>query len=257
MGIMDFFTGGTSQQSTLSGAQREVMGALGKYLTPEIGKGAAQYQGQTLAPTNNMMTSALGGFPGVTGDTNALFRNAMGSVLGGAEDPAAVEALYRSRLDPARLEFNRTLQDVEGRYGDTWGRSGALPEMAGRATAEYGMGLNSMLGEMVFQDRNQAKDRQLQGMAPSVAMQQQRIGNLESLYDAGTTQRGLAQEPLTEGYNKFLGEQWYNNPALQLLGPMLGTQAVQNVQKPGGFGALTGAISGAAGAAGGLASLFS
>jgi len=187
--------------------------------------------------------AATGGF-----SLDPAYRQALNPALAGAGDPQGVRDRFQSALAPARLEFERTLQDVGQRYGDTWGASGALPEMASRATAEYGSNLNALLGELTYNDQQSARNRQLQGVQSGMQLQGMENQGIGNLYSMGEANRGLQGEQNMSDYARWMSGQWYNNPALGLLGPLLGTQAHA-------IGTQQGVIPGMASGLGGLAGM--
>lgn len=246
MGLMDTLFGGADSKSNLTAGQANLLNYLSDNVLADLKKGPNLYQGQMLADVTPNMTSALAGFQGAAqGNPNVDI--ALNSALSGVGDYGALMDTFNRQLGPAREEFNRTLEAVGNRYGATWGRTGAMPEMVGRATADYGNNLNATLGQMVYGDRQAALDRQLQAVPIANASRSSDMAALSGLFGAGQAERGLAQDYLTQDFNQFNAGQWYNNPALSLVGPVLGTQAKVATQKPGvvqGIGMLAGGLSG-------------
>lgn len=244
MGLMDDLFGGSEMKSNLTAGQANLLNFLSDNVLSDLKKGPNLYQGQTLADVTPNMTNALAGYQGAA-QANPNIDIALNSALSGVGDPASLMTAFNAQLGPAREEFNRTLEAVGNKYGTTWGRTGAMPEMVGRATADYGNDVTSMLGQMVFGHNQAALDRQLQAVPIANATRDSNMAALAGLFQAGATERGLTQDYLTEDFNKFNAGQWYNNPALSLVGPILGTQAKVATQKPGimqGTGALLGGI---------------
>ena len=257
MGLFDtIFGGGAKKEDTLTHGQRAVLDKLGTTLLPEIGQGAETYPGQLIAGTNNFMRGGLSGL-GSLGQFGPQVDAAYGSMLSGAGNPQDTMDFYQSQLGPARQEFDNVLQGLEHRYAPTYGNSGAIPKMAGNAAADFGTGLSGLLGQLTFDDRNLARDRQMQALMGGQQINAGRAAPYAAMYDAGATERGIEQEGINADYAQWMSGQWYNNPSLQLLGPLLGTQAFQNVQNPGALGAITGAIKGGTEAGVGLMGLFS
>lgn len=223
MGLSDLF-GGSDKIDILTGSQKKLLGSLSNIVQQNLGKPGEVYGGQTVAGINPAMQGVYNSASGVT-QIDPNLTSAMATQLGGAGDPTAVRSMYNEALLPAQLDFQRTLRDVGARYGDTWGRTGALPEMLGRSTAEYGMGLNQLLGQLTYNDQQAALNRQGQALNPALALEQQQNQNLGIQYGLGQDQRTIEQEGLTSDYQKWLSGQWYNNPALGFIQPVLGTQA--------------------------------
>ena len=238
MGMEDIF-GGSEQQSTLTKSQRKVLNKLSDAVIPEIGVGAEVYQGPTVAGQNPLMQQAYNQAPQTFGLNQNIY-DATNQALSGAGDPEGVRAMYESALDPARLEFQRALNQVGNQYGDTWGSSGALPEMLGRTTAEYGMGLNNLLGNLTYNDRQAGMDRQVSAIPQAIGLEQQENQNLAGLYGLGQEQRAIQEQGMQSDYSKWLSGQWYSNPALGLTQPILGTSGQVMTQDQGLVGAAQG-----------------
>jgi hypothetical protein len=49
--------------------------------------------------------------------------------------------------------------------------------------------------------------------------------SMMDLFKMGSAEQGLEQQQMTGDYQKWLQNQWYNNPALDFLPMALGTQA--------------------------------
>lgn len=240
MGFMDTLFGGADSISNLTGGQAELLDFLSGNVIADLKRGPNLYQGQMLADVTPNMMKALAGFQGAA-QANPNIDAALNSALSGVGDPASLMTAFNAQLNPAREEFNRTLESVGNRYGTTWGRTGAMPEMVGRATADYGNDVTSMLGQMVFGHNQAALDRQLRAVPIANDARSANMAALSGLFGAGQAERGLAQDYLTQDFNQFNAGQWYNNPALSMVGPVLGTQAKVATQKPGivqGIGAL-------------------
>lgn len=159
-------------------------------------------------------------------------------------------------MDPARREFDRTLQEVGNRYGDVWGSTGAMPEMVARATADYGEGMNGILANMVFNTQQSAADRQANAINPALGVEQQRGQNVAAMYGLGQANRGIESQRNEAEYNKWLSGQWYNNPALGFIEPVLGTQTNGLGQKTGWIPGVMDSVSGLFDIGGGIASMF-
>jgi len=248
MSLMTDLFGGSNNIDILTNSQERLVNELSQRASEELGRPADVYQGPTVAPRTSAMNRGL-----QAQMENAQFSpglsSAMEQALSGAGDPEGVRSVYDAALGPAQIEFQRALNSVSSRYGDTFGASGALPEMMGRSTAEYGAGLNSLLANLTFADRNEARDRQANAIAPSAAAQAQQFDQYGQLYAAGEADRAVTGQEYESEYNKWLSGQWYNNPALKLIGPALGTQTH-------GIGESDGILPAIGGAAGGIGKLL-
>ncbi|MEY5060146.1 MAG: hypothetical protein RIS45_67 [Planctomycetota bacterium] len=244
MSLQDVF-GGSDSQSLLNPRQSQFMRSIYNRVNRSIQDGNPQYQGQTIAGINPTMQNAFAAYPGAI-NLNPGVDAALNAQLAGAGDPAGVQAMYESALGPARQEFDRALGQVGARYGDVWGRSGAHPEMIGRTTAEYGMGLNNLLANLTYNDRQQAADRQAAAIPMALGVRASNADAIQSLFGMGQQQRAIEQQRLTGDFNAWNAQQWYNNPAIPLGQSMLGIQTHGYVNEPGWFNQAVGAGQGLA-----------
>lgn len=244
MGGLDQIFGGSQSEPLLNSQQQRFMTRIYNRVGNEM-KDPSFYGGQTIAGVNPMMQGAMAGFPAAAG-LNPGVAGALDTQLAGAGDPAGVRAMYEAALGPAQLEFDRTLGQVGARYGDVWGRSGAHPEMVGRATAEYGMGLNNLLANITYQDRQQAADRQAAAIPLAMGVRQSDMDALGAVYGMGAAQRAIEQQGLLGDYNAWQAKQWYNNPAIPLGMSLMGVQTEGQVPQPGIYGQVLGAGQGLA-----------
>lgn len=245
MGLMDQVFGGSQSVPLLSGPQQKFLSTMYKKINPTIGKPVDTYTGQTIAGIDPLQQRAYMGMSDAAAP-NPMVGDALNSQLSGAGDPDVVRAMYESALGPARLEFNRALDTVGARYGDVWGRSGALPEMVGRTTAEYGMGLNNLLANLTYNDRQAGMQRQAAAIPMAMANRQNDMAAMAGLYEMGSANRAIKQQSLAGDYNNWNAQQWYNNPAIPLGQSMLGVQTQGYVQQPGVFNQVVGAGQGLA-----------
>lgn len=233
MALSDLF-GGSEERSLLTPQQNKFMRKIFNSVNPTIGKEVPGYGGETIAGINPMMQGAMASFPGTANLTPGV-EAALAAQLSGAGDPAGVRSIYESALAPAKVNFMDTLNEVGSRYGDVWGRSGAHPMMAGRATADFGMGLNNLLANLVYQDRQAGMDRQAAAIPMATGLRDSNMNAMAQVYNMGTAQRGITQQKLTGDYNAWNAKQWYNNPAIPIGQSMMGIQAKGYVNEPGVF----------------------
>ena len=237
--------GGTTLKNTLTKDQKGLIRTMADTLQSEWGQPADVYGGPTVAGRTGLMNLGLDMASG--GNSMQPYINqASQQALSGAEDPAAVMARYQSALGPAQLEFQRAQNEIGNRYGSAYGTSGPMAEMMGRSAAEYGMGLNSLLGELTYNDRNAALDRQAGAIAPAAAAQTAGMQNIQDIYGMGEADRAVTGQEYASDYAKWLSGQWYNNPALGFISPVLGTQAKSGVQEGGLLPGLMGLVGGVA-----------
>lgn len=222
MGIGDFFSGDSGGQ-IMSRDIRATTNKLGKIMKNQLGQGAEVYQGPLVPGTNPQIEAALAGYGGLLEQDPAVSAG-LSQLLSGAGDPEAVRRYYEeSVLAPSQLAFNDQLQQIGDTYGSTWGTSGAMPRMMADATARFGTGIGSVLGDLVFQDRNAAIDRIGSGIGLSLNNQQTQAGMLNNVLGMGDYSRGIAGEQNQADYSKWLSGQDYNNPWLGFLGTALST----------------------------------
>ena len=235
--------GGTTLKNTLTKDQKGLIRTMADTLQSEWGQPADVYGGPTVAGRTGLMNLGLDMASG--GNSMQPYINqASQQALSGAEDPAAVMARYQSALGPAQLEFQRAQNEIGNRYGSAYGTSGPMAEMMGRSAAEYGMGLNSLLGELTYNDRNAARDRQAGAIAPAAGAQRAGMANIQDIYGMGEADRAVTQQGYASDYAKWLSGQWYNHPALGFISPALGTQANVGAQQQGALGPILGMAGG-------------
>jgi hypothetical protein len=223
MGISDLM-GGSTQVDILTGPQKKLVGDMSQRMRREFGQSADVYQGAGVPGMDPLMQQAYGQAAGGGFNVDPAYRAALDPSLAGAGDPQGVRDMFQASLAPARTEFNRALQGVGEKYGNTYGRTSALPDMAGRATVEYGDRLNQLLASMTYQDRQQASNRQLQGVQTGMGLEGLEGSSIDRLYGMGENARQIQSQEAASDYSKWLSGQWYNNPALQFIAPTLGTQ---------------------------------
>ena len=221
MGFMDDLFG-DSGGGIKSRDLRKLIDNLAETMVANLGQSGPVYGGQ-LTPGVNANTQSVfdsaGGLLGVNPQQSA----AISSLLSGRGDPAGVQAYYQSQIAPAEQQFTDALKQIDGRYGNTWGTSGAHTRAVSDATANYGLGMDELLGNLVYQDRNAAADRQVQGVNASLGASQDYQSRLSSLLGIGDYQRGIQGEDIAANYNQWNAGQAYNNPWLGFLGTSLGT----------------------------------
>ncbi len=221
MGFMDDMFGDAGGQ-IMSPEIRQLTSKLGSLMKRQLGKGVEVYDGQLVPGMNSNTESVLGAANGLLGnDPNR--DAAIQSLLSGAGDPEGVRAYYESQLAPAREQFMDSLSMLDDRYGDTWGTSGSHGRVVGDATANYGIGLNQLLGQLTYDDRNAARDRMAVGVNASIGDSQDEMARLGTLLGFGDYQRGMEAEQIGADFGQWSAGQAYNNPWLGFLGTTLGT----------------------------------
>lgn len=219
---MGFDPFGDSGGKIMSPDIRKLTNELGELMRGQLGKGVDAYGGQIVPGMNENTASVLGAASGLmTGDPNR--DAAIQSLMSGAGDPEGVRAYYESQLAPSQKSFMDSLRVIDDRYGDTWGTSGSHGKVVGDATANYGIGMGQLLGQLTFDDRNAARDRMATGVSASFANSQDQMSRLGALLGFGDYQRGLEGEQLGADFSKWQTEQAYNNPWLGFLGTALST----------------------------------
>lgn len=202
-------------------------GRLARKLTrtvlDEFGQGADVYGGPITPGSNANIDSALEGAGGMLYQDPQV-QAGLSQLLAGPGDGQAVRDYYQSSvIDPATLAFQDQMNQIGDTYGNTWGTSGAFPRMAADATARFGTGIGSVLGELVYNDRNASLDRIGQGVQGSLANQQTQAGMLGQVLGMGDYQRGMEGEANQADYNQWMSGQDYNNPWLGFLGAAMST----------------------------------
>lgn len=223
MGLFGDIFGGDSGGQVMDPNLRRLIRDLSKKIRSEFGESADVYGGPIAPGANEQIESALGSYGSLLEQDPAV-ASGLSQLLAGPGDQQAVRDYYESSvLAPAQQAFNDQLQQIGDVYGSTWGTSGAMPRMVADATARFGTGLGSVLGELVYNDRNAALDRIGTGVGLSMANQQNQAGMINNVLGLGDYARGMQGEQYAEDYNKWLAGQDYNNPWLGFLGTALST----------------------------------
>lgn len=233
MGLLGDVFGGDSGGQIMDPELRKLTRDLSKLMRGELGQGADVYGGPIVPGSNANIESALSGAGGLLTQDPAVSAG-ISQLLAGPGDGQAVQDYYKSSvLDPATLAFQDQLTQIGDTYGNTWGTSGAFPKMAADATARFGTGIGSVLGELVYNDRNAALDRIGQGVGLSIGNQQNQAGMLSQVLGMGDYARGMEGEQNQADYQKWMAGQDYNNPWLGFLGTTLGTAQMSAPQASG------------------------
>lgn len=238
MGFLDDMFGGREQVPTLTRNQRHLVNVMGAKLGDLFRDTApdfevSPYEGQITPDTPANTQAAFDSAGGLVGQ-NPEMTAAINDLLSGAGDPEGVRQFYeQSVVAPAEQEFDDALRVIDDRYGDTWGQTGAHQRMVGDAAARFGTGIGSVLGDLVYRDRNAARDRQYQGVQAGLGASQDFQNRLSTLAGLGDYERSLEADRLSGEYAQWQQRQPYNNPWLGLIAPTLGTQTFGYGEKPG------------------------
>lgn len=222
MGLVDDLFGDSGGQ-IMSRDVRKLTNELGALMRQQLGQGVPTYTGPLVPGLNENTSAAFSAAGGLLGgDPNR--DAAIASLMSGAGDPEAVRRYYEeSVLAPSQRDFNDALRVVDELYGDTWGPTGAHMKAVADATSNYGIGLGQVLGDLVYQDRNAARDRQAVGVNASLGASQDYLGRLNSMLGIGDYERGITGEQYAADYGQWQAGQAYNNPWLGFLGTSLST----------------------------------
>lgn len=256
MGLEDLF-GGSNKIDILTGKQKRLLNEISKMALDELGKSPEVYGGTVTPGVTQSMQAAFDYAPNLLGGDTSARQAAVADLMSGRGDLEGVNQYYtQSVLNPARQAFGDALRQIDARYGDTWGATGAHQRAVGDATARFGTGIASVLGDVVLQDRNLAAGRQAQGVGLDLAGRQDEMSRLGALFGLGDAERQIQGQQLGEDYNRWLSGQWYNNPALGLAGLSLGTQGHAMGQTAGMIPGVTNTLLGGLQVGGGLMGLF-
>lgn len=210
---MGFF-GGTERVKILNPSQEALSGKLSNTVASNIGKGVDVYSGQIAPGANQNQQQAFQQAGGLLG-SRVNDQAAIQQMLSGRGDIEGTNQFYQqSVLAPARQEFSDQLRGLDERYGNTWGQNGGHQRVVSDATARFGTGIGSVLGNLVYQDRNAAADRQIQGVQAQALSGQDQATRLAALSGIGSQERSILGQQNQEAYNKWLSGQDYMNPWL-------------------------------------------
>lgn len=212
---------GPGTQSLLTGGQGTLLDALTSLLSGQLGQGVDPYGGKTVAGESDIQSKMFGGIPGmVAGGSEALNK-----ILGDFDPTLATGAWEKGVKDPMMKMFKEEILPgvIEPFAGAGAVRSGAAERAMGKAGSGFATQLMADLSSKLFEGEQAHLGRQAgaTGMLPGLTQ----LG-----LQAGGEQRGIAQDILGEGFQKWQMSQGYNNPWLQQLGLGLGTQAIGQTQ---------------------------
>lgn len=218
-GITEMFTGSgeeqVTKQDTLTPGQGGLLEKLTGLLSGQIGQGVDPYGGQMTAGASPIQQQMFGGMENLMGG------GVLEQILGKFDPTLATGAWEKGVKDPMMEMFTSEIlpKILEPFAGSGSMKSGAAGRAAGKAGGTFATQLMSDLSNKLFQGEQAQLGRQ--AALPGMAMQ------------AGQTQRGVEQDILGEGLQKWQMSQGYNNPWLQQLQTALGTQAGGTTQQQG------------------------
>jgi hypothetical protein len=165
-------------------------------------------------------------------------------------DPSATIDMFNTSVrTPALKEFNtEILPGIAERYaGMNAGRSGAMLKTMADAGSDLESSLSGQLSQYLYNAENQNVQDVLNYNQLSSGVLENLMGTafdqplqtLSGLMGIAGTEQTIDQNQLTEDYQKWMYEQPYNNPWLQQLQTLLGTQTTQPVVSGGSSGLLS------------------
>ncbi len=255
-GLLDLLTSLLSGQ--FQGGQLQGVTPFQGTRPGEVPFSPLQQQGFGLA---GGLTPGIGAGINLFGQTLGQFDPAQGQGFLGQAGQAVQQGLgfdptqnILDALEPGRqLALNTFQQDIVPnlleRFGASSGTSGALNKALSEAGANLSLGLGAQAAPFLGQAALQQPGVQFQGAGllgnlagvPGQLAQQgtqlggQGVNLLSQLFNIGGLQRTLPQGVAGAEQARFQEAQGFANPFLtQFLGPALGTQAIQNFQRPSG-----------------------
>lgn len=234
--------GGPARMDMMSFGQGQLFDSLQNLMNAELGQSANIYPGQITPGATANMQQAFRGAGQQLGAPSQQYTGALNQLLGGAGNPDEVMAAYRGQLGASRQEFGDVQRDLRNRYGSSYGRSGALPQMEAQAAGRYGASQDALLGNLMLRDTQNARQGQLGALGAYNQGQMTQASNLQSLLGIGQAERGIQGQHNLEAMNRFDAGQWYNNPALGFMPMALGTQRYAMVDEPSMFNQIVGGL---------------
>lgn len=254
--------------SALNPDQEAVLKKLSTLLQEQIGTGITAYSGSMYAPTSelnntlfNYLNTALGGDSASTTKANSTIDTLLNKYTGDYTeefDPAYINSYFEKSIkNPAMKEFTETmLPSIAEKYAarNATG-SGAMTKDMFDAASDLQSNLSGQLADLMYQGSEATANRNVQreqiGSSTVQNLISQLLGQdatkitlLNSALPIAQQQQTLEQRPYTEEYSKWSSSQAYNNPWLQYLNQVLGTDALQNIVNPGSEGLMPSLIQG-------------
>lgn len=243
--------------STLTDSQRAVLDKLSGLIEGQIGVGVAPYKGQmTSGPSDiqgsqfDLVKQILGGT--ATGQQQTT--DALSSVIKPWNSGDATSWWEKSIKDPTLQSWNEDiLPGISEKFAayDAFGGGGSRKSLLD-AGVKLETGMQKNLADALLQDKQTSNQQMLSAAGLNI---EDLMGRANLGGTAGATQRGITNDQLSEGYQKWLQKQPYANPWLSYLGSSLGTQAFENIVTPGTSESIGGILGGAGGLLKGVGSL--
>lgn len=242
--------GGQSQKvgqyATLTTWQRKLLKDLTRQIDP--GESAEVYGGEISPGATGAQEAAFGMADAIGGDGRASRQNATESAVlsllsGDAAfdiDPTARKNLYEAeRAEELRRYQEEVLPAMSRAFGGRGlARSGGLERSMRLSGERLGEDLYRRNTELLYQDENArrtelaaARDRQALGVSADGQARANDALDIQTLLQAGGTDRAIQAQGNQESYNKWLAAQPYYNPWLGFLPAALGTQTSTPVVK--------------------------
>jgi len=223
----------------LDPGQQGLLDQLTKLLGGQIGEGMPSYPGKItpgMSPMQgqgmDLIKKLLGG-GGVYGTGVEAIDKIMAGPGGGAFNPETATKFWESSVkDPAlKMWGEDVLPQIQEHFiSQNAGSSGGANRAIARSGEDLASSLTSELSKILFSGEQSQLDRltSVPGMAGDMATMP-----INAAMMGGGMERGIEGEQLQELFQKWSGEQGYNNPWLKLLPLLLGTKAVEPIiQQP-------------------------
>jgi hypothetical protein len=263
------------EASRLTPGQRDLLDTLTTLLGGQVGIGTTPYPGQRVAPTSglqqqafdlmsgfmpmaqtgqNIMQQALQGFsPGAAQGFQQMGGDALGNLMKPFDPTEATQFWEAAHVTPALKMWQQDIiPTIKEHYAARDAAdSGAMDRALARSGETLTTNLSAQLANLLFQGQQSQKGMQLQAIPETYRMGmmggdvlnqilsgagQLPLNIISQALGVGGVERGIGGEQLM-GEQQAWGEgQPYANPWLQLLGPALGTQAVEPYYKESGPG---------------------
>jgi hypothetical protein len=240
------------RKSTLTGGQSDLLNQLTSLLGGQLGSGVQGYGGEVVPGASELQQKTFDALGGLFGDggmfqPSSTSKDVVDKIMAGTDvgtfDPTATQDWYQNALvNPAMENWSKTIapQVQEKFIGQNAGSSGAANRAISTSASDVMKGLNTDLANALYGEKNTFDTRKFEAgqndlnrmlQAPGVESQSNTsfINNLLSAAGLGGTQRDITSQQEGADYQKWLSQQGYNNPWLQMLGQALGTQAVENI----------------------------
>ncbi len=245
-----------TQLPTMNMGQLGVLNSLAGQVQSQIGAGVSPYPGQMTSGPSDIQSQLFDYTKNVLKGEGWLqpeMRAGLSSVMT-PWDPTQAKQYWEDMIMPAaNLQFQKGIPNLMENFAAVDAAGGGMARKGlGDTYGDFMTNMGSVLANTLLQDKSQSNQALLSaaGLAKSIPYD---AANLAGT--VGTQQRGITNEQLQEGFQKWYMNQPWANPWLQYANPVMSARPFENIVQPGTQSGWPGMLGGAGQALGGVAAL--